>query len=149
MRIRRLYLALLFIPFIQPAAATGAEFKGVQELLVVDKIATDDLFNISIVFQRCAGLFSAFAKFLPGDLKEQKEKLFYSSMEILMKATQAMAEKRGLPLDSEVIGDQVNKSFMSYVDIYYDHMEDNQIKTGSMFDEFIKGEQAICSALIK
>ena len=149
MRILRLYLVLLFIPFIQPAAATGAEFKGVRELLVVDKIATDDLYNISIVFQRCAGLFSAFAKFIPGDMKEQKEKFFNISMEILVMATQALAEKRGLPLDSKVIGDQVDKAFLSYVDIYYEHMEDNQIKTGSMFDEFIKAEQAICSQLAK
>ena len=147
MRILRLYLVLLFVPFIQPAAATGAEFKGVQELLLVDKIDTSDLYNASIVFQRCAGLYGAIAKFLPGDMKEQKEKLFMKSMQILVVASQAMAKKRGLPLESEAIKNQVDKAFMTYVDIYYGYMEDTQIKTGSMFDEFTDGEQDVCLAL--
>ena len=143
----RLYLVLLFMPFMQPAAATAAEFKGVQELILVDKIDTSDLYNVSIIFQRCAGLFGAYAKFLPGDMKEQKEKLFMKSMEVLVVATQAMAKKRGLPLESEVIKNQVDKAFMYYVDIYYGYMEDSQIKTGSMFDEFTNGEQDICLSL--
>ena len=143
----RLYLVLLFMPFMQPAAATAAEFKGVQELILVDKIDTSDLYNVSIIFQRCAGLFGAYAKFLPGDMKEQKEKLFMKSMEVLVVASQAMAKKRGLPLESEVIKNQVDKAFMYYVDIYYGYMEDSQIKTGSMFDEFTNGEQDICLSL--
>ena len=56
--------------------------------------------------------------------------------------------------EGEVVGlgtgdlkNQVDKAFNSYVDIYYKHMEDNQIKTGSMFDDFINGEQDICISL--
>ena len=132
---------------MQPAALKAADFKGVNELLSVDKIDPKDLFNISIVFQRCAGLYGAFAKFLPGDLADKKEMLFNTSMTILVQATEALAKKRGLPIDSEVIGKQVNKAFLVYVDTYYDHMENNQIKTGSMFDEFVEGELAICSVI--
>ena len=149
MEIRQLCLALVFIPFMQPATLTAAEFKGVNELLSVDKIDPNDLFNISIVYQRCAGLYGAFAKFLPGNLADKKEMLFNTSMTILVQATEAMAKKRGVPIDSEFIGNQVNKAFLVYVDTYYDHMENNQIKTGSMFDEFIEGELAICSVLTK
>jgi len=149
MEIRQLCLALIFIPFLQPATLSAAEFKGVNELLSVDKIDPNDPFNISIVYQRCAGLYGAFAKFLPGNLADKKEMLFNTSMTILVQATDAMAKKRAVPIDSEVIGSQVNKAFLVYVDTYYDHMENNQIKTGSMFDEFIKGELAICSVLTK
>ena len=132
-----------------PKAVRASSFKGVNELLSVDEIDPTDLFNISIVFQRCAGLYGAFAKFLPGNLSEKKDMLFNNSMTILVKATEAMAKKRGLPINSEVIGNQVNKAFLVYVETYYDHMENNQIKTGSMFDEFIEGELAICSVLTK
>lgn len=147
MRILRLYLVFLFIPFIQPAAATGAEFKGVQELLFVDQIDTSDKYNASIILQRCSGMFRALSMLLPGDMRKEKAKLDLKSFRILTMATQVMAEKRGLPSDSAVVKNEVNKAFNSYVDIYYKHMEDNQIKTGSVFDDFINGEQDTCISL--
>ena len=145
MRFIKLFLAVLLIPISQPTAATAANYKGVQELMFADKIPMDDLYNLSIILQRCAGLYGAYAKFLPSDMKAEKEKLFDVSMLLLMKSMQAMAKKRGLQIDSKAVVDPIDKAFDIYVDVYYDHMENTKIMTGTMYDEFFEGEEDVCS----
>ena len=90
----------------------------------------------------------AFAKFIPNDMVEQREKLIVTSAQNLSFATRLMAKKRNLPAESQTISDQIEKALPVYIDIYYDHMELTQIKTGSMFDEFLKTEQSVCTQLL-
>ena len=81
MIIKKLLFIILFIPLLQTTPATAQNYKGVHELMFVDKIPMDDLHNVSIIVQRCAGLYGAYAKFLPSDMPE-KEKLFNLSMHL-------------------------------------------------------------------
>jgi hypothetical protein len=144
--IRNLILILPFAFFVQSANVKAAEFKSVQEIVAMDDMS--DLFNLSVVFQRCSGLFMALAKFIPNDMVEQREKLIVISAQNLSFATRLMAKKRNLPAESQTISDQIEKALPVFIDIYYDHMELTQIKTGSMFDEFLKTEQSVCTQLL-
>jgi hypothetical protein len=144
--IRQLILILPFAFFIQSANVKAAEFKSAQEMMAMDDMS--DPFNLSAVFQRCSGLFMAVAKFIPNDMVEQREKLITASALHLSFATKLMAKKRNLPVDSQTVSDQIEKALPVYIDIYYDHMEVAQIKTGSMFDEFFETEQSLCTQLL-
>ena len=144
--IRNLILILPFSFFLQSANVEAGEFRSVQEIVAMDD--TSDMFTLSTVFQRCAGLFMAFAKFIPNDMVEQREKLSVAAVENMSLATKSMAMKRNLPVDSPTVIDQIEKALPVYIDVYYDHMELTQIKTGSMFDEFLETEQSVCTQLL-
>ena len=148
MIIKKFLFIILFIPLLQTTPATAQNYKGVQELMFVDKLPLDDFYNISIVVQRCAGLYGAYAKFLPSDMPE-KEKLFNLSMQMLTKSIVYLAKARELPMESEAVVGQVDKAFKVYVDIYYKNLEQNQTLTGSMFGEFFNGEEEVCSNVAK
>ncbi len=148
MIIRKLLFIILFIPFLQTSPATAQNYKGVHELMFVDKIPMDDLHNVSIIVQRCAGLYGAFAKFLPSDMPE-KEKLFNLSMQMLMKSMIYFANARGLPMESEAVMEEVDKAFNVYLDIYYKDLEQNKILTGNMLGEFFNAEEEVCSNVAK
>ena len=77
MIIKKFLFIILFIPLLQTTPATAQNYKGVQELMFVDKVPLDDFYNISIVVQRCAGLYGAYAKFLPSDMPEKKNFLIF------------------------------------------------------------------------
>ena len=112
-----------------------------------EKIDLSDTYNLSIILQRCAGVYGAIAKIWPIEHKEMKEKTFNQSMEILTLATMAMAQKRGRPLEDKAVNKQVSEAFSVYVDIYYASMEKNQISTGSIFSDLVKSDLEICKAL--
>jgi hypothetical protein len=146
MIIKKLLFIILFIPLLQTTPATAQNYKGVQELMFVDKLPLDNFYNISIVVQRCAGLYGAYAKFLPSDMPE-KEKLFNLSMKMLTKSIVYLAKARGSEMDA--VMEEVDQAFNVYLDIYYKNLEENKILTGSMFGEFFNGEEEVCSNVTK
>ena len=128
--------------------ASASSFKGVNQLIVAEGLDLSDDFNKSIILQRCAGLFGAIAKYLP-KAEPQKEQIFLHSMDVLTISVMAMHEKRGNQLSSEAVTQQVQKAFTTFVDLYYNMLEQNQILTGSIFDPYVQKELDLCTAMTK
>ena len=145
---KNLFLSIISAFLIFSGTISQAtDFKTVTDLVSRENIDLSDAFNLSIVLQRCAGLYGAIGKITPIEEKKLKEQMLGMSSEYLVYATMAMAHKRGRPLEDKAVGKQVQDAFWIYVDIYYDNMEKNQILTGSLFSDHIKSDVNICKAL--
>ena len=131
-----------------PKTARAANYKGVNQLMVVESLDISNNRNKSIILQRCAGLFGAIAKYLP-KAEPQKEQIFLHSMDVLTISVMAMHEKRGNQVSIEAVTQQVQKAFTTFVDLYYNMLEQNQILTGSIFDPYVQKELDLCTAMTK
>lgn len=134
------------IVLVKPTNAVT--YKTVADLVLIEKIDLTDLYNQSIILQRCAGLYGAFAKILPNEDSLSREETFNASMVMLALATAQMAQKRGLPLEDPSISDEVEKAFKVFMEIYFRDMENTQILTGSIFNELLKIEFSICKRFL-
>ena len=147
---KNLFRSIISASFIFSGTISQAtEFKTVTDLVSRENIDLSDAYNLSIVLQRCAGLYGAVGKITPIEEKTLKEQMLGMSSDYLVIATMAMAQKRGRPLEDKAVGKQVQDAFWIYVDIYYEIMEKNQILTGSLFSEQIKSDVNICKVLIE
>ena len=145
----RICVSTFLISLIVLVKPTNAvTYKTVADLVLIEKIDLTDLYNQSIILQRCAGLYGALARILPNEDSLKREETFNSSMVMLALATAQMAQKRELPLDDPSISDQVEKAFTIYTEIYFRDMEHTQILTGSIFNELLKNEFSICKRFL-
>ena len=147
---KNLFRSIISASFIFLGTISQAtEFKTVTDLVSRENINLSNAYNLSIVLQRCTGLYGAVGKITPIEEKTLKEQMLGMSSDYLVIATMAMAHKRGRPLEDKAVGKQVQDAFWIYVDIYYEIMKKNQILTGSLFSEQIKSDVNICKVLIE
>ena len=105
----------------------------------------DDEYHQSSLFQRCAGVIGAYAKFIPQSMAQEKEALGNLSIEMLTVGAMLLAEKN-MTTASENLR-QVQSAFQYFVDQYYRQIERTQLNTGSIFGGSVGEEFKFCQNL--
>ncbi len=142
-------LLIFFIFFIPISKANSSDFLGVgQYVNKFDKqIKNKDFFHISGVFQRCAGVFGAYGKFLPTDMKDMKLKFVNLSIDSMKKSIDLLnMSNQNKPVQNVK---QVNTAVRYFTDIYYKSLEIDQLNTGTIMKGNSSIDMNLCIGLFK
>ena len=142
-------LLIFFIFFIPISKANSSDFLGVgQYVNKFDKqIKNKDFFHISGVFQRCAGVFGAYGKFLPTDMKDMKLKFVNLSIDSMKKSIDLLnMSNQNKPVQNVK---QVNTAVRYFTDIDYKSLEIDQLNTGTIMKGNSSIDMNLCIGLFK
>ena len=143
-------LVLLFTLLCFPIAqANSSDFLGVgQYVNKYDKeIKNKDFFHISGVYQRCTGVFGAYAKYLPTDMKDMKLRFVSLSVESMKKSIDFLNMKNQNKPELNV--KQVSTAVRYFTDIYYKSLEIDQLNTGTIMKGNSSIDMKLCMDLFK
>jgi hypothetical protein len=141
-----LVLTLLCYPIAQ---AKSSDFLGVVQYLnkYHEEIKNKDLFHVSGVFQRCAGVFGAYGKYLPTDMRDMKLKFVNLSVESMKKSINYLnMTKQNKP---ELNLKQVDTAVRYFTDVYYKSLEIDQLNTGTIMKGNSATDMKMCMGLFK
>ncbi len=135
-------IAFLFF-FIMPFSSQASELPSIIEY--VENNDMEDEFHLSSLYNRCAGIIGAYAKYIPSSMKEEKNRLADISGQYFEAAGMLLYEKK-MTEPAEIL-EQVQKAYLYYVDTYYSEIEITQIRTGSIFEGRLNDEFKFCMAI--
>ena len=149
MRLRK--IAIVSLLMVALASSTQAmdtsKYKGVGELILVDRVDLTDNYNIGAILQRCAGLYNAFSVIVYVDEPKTQLALFRKSRSLLDMSAKLFAQHRGYTEPTKAINNEVDTAHDVYFKIYMQSMEENQILTGSIFSELVDVDSKLCKEL--
>jgi len=107
-----------------------------------EKNDLNDLYHLSAVMQRCAGLNLAYSNYLPEDMKKEKNNFSNIALELFVTSS-LMLKQKGMTNDDD-IKKQISNALMFYSDYYYKKIEKTQLATGSIFAGKVLEEFQYC-----
>jgi len=147
----RVYQLVLIISlsFFSIANAKSSDFIGVSQYLnqYNSEIKNQDYYHLSAVSQRCAGVFGAYAKYLPTDMKDMKTRFINLSIMTIEKSINFLNMKKDNKPDLNA--KQVDKAVRYFVDVYYKNLEIDQQNTGTIMKGNSSIDMNLCMGLFK
>lgn len=108
----------------------------------------NDKYHQSSVAARCAGVLGAYARYLPKKtMSKEKEAIFNRAMTMLSHAAIKLHEKGQVSQEKAL--QQVQRDFEVYMDLYYQQIEFEQIRSGSIMGGKIGQDFESCNHLAK
>ena len=128
-----------------PAMASD-EFDGLQD--IIGKLDFEDKYNGFYVSQKCAGLYYSVAQHLPKSDVKGITTLAQIAAVFILTANAALKEKDP-NLSDESRSKQVDSMMKATAKKYNSILEENQVNTGSIFNDWIQKELRICNSIIE
>ena len=125
---------------------TQGSAQNVDDVMTyAEKNDLNDLYHLSALTQRCAGLILAYENYLPKDMIKEKKQFSIMSGELFI-ASALMLRNKGMTNDDD-IKKQISNALLFYQDHYYKKIEKTQLSTGSIFAGKIAEEFKYCKLL--
>ena len=122
---------------------TQGSAQNVDDVMTyAEKNDLKDLYHLSGLIQRCAGIYMAYAKYLPENMTKEKN-IFSSTAQELFVFSSLLLRQKGMTNEEDNIK-QVTNALLFYTDHYYKKIEQTQLSTGSIFTGAILDEFNYC-----
>lgn len=145
--IRFLAITILSISMNSPLPSMASDdFDGLQD--IIGKLDFEDKYNGFYVAQKCSGLFYSVAQYLPANDVKLKTEFAQISAVFFTVASAALKEKDP-SLSDESLYSEVDFMTKATAKKYYSILEENQVNTGSAFNDWILKEISICKSFIE